>query len=92
MSTADRTKNFMFIVYPDNKYLVENWREVIQDYGHKAFISPIHDNDKYEKDIKDELNRLDIFPNAGIVNGVSSVPTFSSACFRSVINSFISFK
>ena len=58
MSNADRTKNFMFIVYPDNKYLVENWREVIQDYGHKAFISPLHDKDQYEKDDKDDEGKI----------------------------------
>ena len=58
MANAERTKNFMFIVYPDSKYLVGNWREVIQDYGHKAFISPIHDKDKYEKDVKNDNGEI----------------------------------
>ena len=55
---TERTKNFMFIVYPDNKHMVENWREVIKDYGHKAFISPIHDKDAYEKDIKNDNGEI----------------------------------
>ena len=54
MANTERTKNFMFIVYPDNKYLVENWQEVVKDYGHKAFISPIHNRDTYEKDVKND--------------------------------------
>ena len=58
MANAERTKNFMFIVYPDNKNMVENWREVIQDYGHKAFISPIHDKDTYEKDVKNDNGEI----------------------------------
>lgn len=55
---TERTKNFMFVVYPDNKHMVENWREVIKDYGHKAFISPIHDKDTYEKDIKNDNGEI----------------------------------
>lgn len=58
MSNADRTKNFQFIVYPDNKHLSENWREVIKDYGHKAFISPLHDKDTYEKDVKNDNDEI----------------------------------
>ena len=128
MANAERTKNFMFIVYPDNKNMVENWREVIQDYGHKAFISPIHDKDTYEKDVKNDNGEIihhkgdlkkahyhvcvcrstpttvraivkyfvkmsaDFDTNAGIVKGVSSVPTSSSACLRSLNRFFISFK
>lgn len=58
MASVERTKNFMFIVYPDNKHLSENWQEVIKDYGHKAFISPIHDKDKYEKDVKNDKGEI----------------------------------
>lgn len=40
-----KVRNFAVVVYPDSTTLNKNWRENLQALGHKAIISPIHDND-----------------------------------------------
>ena len=49
-----KVRNFGVIVYPDSTTLNVNWRENLERLGHKAIISPIHDNDVYDKDIIDD--------------------------------------
>ena len=40
-----KVRNFAVVVYPDSTTLNASWRENLKALGHKAIISPIHDND-----------------------------------------------
>ena len=44
-----RSRNWCGIAYPEN--LIDGWLEVLNSKGIQALISPLHDLDKYEKDI-----------------------------------------
>ena len=49
-----KVRNFGDIVYPDSTALNPNWRENLERLGHKAIISPLHDNDVYDNDVIDK--------------------------------------
>lgn len=44
-----RSRNWVGIAYPEN--LIDGWLEVLNSQGVQAVVSPLHDSDKYEKDV-----------------------------------------
>lgn len=41
--TSEKERNWTCVVYPES--VVENWKEILQEYGLQVAISPLHDKD-----------------------------------------------
>lgn len=61
-----RTRNWAFVFYPESTR--EDWRDVLGEKGLQLAISPLHDKDKYTKDVyytKDETDAQGVEHKAG---------------------------